>query len=249
MFVLPNSKILCSKESSHRIPNFIVNGKELHLEEIELLKEFRVICDKNDVTSYTLITDTSLEFSPITEFLLDMEERYAKELQKHVPLRFLDILSQTESQLVLDFRYGVSIGWRRLFEDFVAENFGVLIYGKPKGNYRDISTHYGFISNKDLASWKQHANLLLEALVKTPILPKNEKRGEIREILKGNKTLQDSLLDQKVLTELVQSYGRLSSYIHGDSSEPSQKYLEDALVLILSSCLDYFNQGMKWGTL
>jgi hypothetical protein len=248
MYVLNNKQIECFKDLTHLIPNFISDRGDLKLENVEKSKEFRVICDAKDITSYTLKTDTLLEPSPIMEFIKDIEDNYAKKLQTHVPLRYLDILTQTESMYILDSRLGMSIGWRRLFEDFVGENYGVLIYSKPKLRYDSVSTQYGFINRGDLSNWKQHAAKIADALLNRPVLPNNNLRPSIQSILNSNSTLRDSLLDQDEIKKLVNYHSNISKFIHGDIiSQPSEKYLKDALEDLLKDCLSYFNNGMRWG--
>ena len=248
-YSLINMKIVCSREQQHDIPNFLQKGGTLEIENIQELKEFRVICENKDVTGYTLKTGGTLEQSQIMDFIEGIEKNFAIPLMGKVPSRYLDVLTETENLCVLDYRYGVSIGIRRLLEDFVIENYGALIhksgryFGKPfppkqLENLRNLNAKYILAVLSPFAS-------NISSLVSNDTY-KNYKL-QIDKLLVPGSLLVRALLDPNSFDRLFKLYNFISNYLHGNGAEPSQLELKDGMEFVMSSCYEYMKKGMGWG--
>ena len=241
MYVINKGQINCVRDAGHDIPNFLIDSGELRLDKVTLYKEFRVICDNLDVSSYTLKSPALVEPSPIMDFTEEMERNYGRPLMSFVPSKYLDILKQTESLFVLDFRYGMAIGLRRLLEDFVIENYGVLIF-EPT-----LFRKSPFPSSKKLSLKKKRTSWILEALLKKRVFSSNEYKMKVESALSRDQRFSSALLSDSDLKGLFDIYNSVSDYIHGKSSEPSSIEFRDWLELLLRCCLEYCNRNIGWG--
>ncbi len=183
------------------------------------------------------------------DFINDIEANYGRPLMGKVPSRYLDVLTETENLYVLDYRYGMSIGVRRLLEDFIIENYGAMIHksGKLFGQQfpsqqlrqlRNINAKY------ILAVFSPYASNI-DSLAST----ENFKgyKNKIDGVLLTGGVLKRALLENIVFDELFRLYDFISDYLHGNGGEPSQKGLMDGLTLVMKSCSDYVQKGLGWG--
>ena len=243
MYIIQNGEILCGKKDDHKVPNFIVNGNELHLDNVEFHKEFRVICDQKDVTGYILENSTMLKTSSIMGFIDHIGEDYAKYLQGKVPSRLLDVLTETESMLAMDSRIGTSIGIRRFLEALVIENFAVLIY-KP-------SLFGKFISLPEKENlWNKHLGMILKALLSSPKGDSDfihKYVNPVKDAKKNNPKFRNAVTGQPDLSKLLNIYEQISKYIHGATSQLDRNYLKDSLEFVLQSTMSFVKLNMGWG--
>ncbi len=247
---LSNVDVTCFKVSKDEIPSFYRKSATLMIERVQLHREFHVICESRHVTGYTLNDPPSLDRSPIMEFVQDLEDNLAIPLMGRVPNQFLNMLTEIESLYVLDFKYGMSIGVRRLLEDFVIENYGTQLeksgecFGKKftneelKGlktmNAKYILAIFSPLASKDenITNHEKYKKYLKK---KEKLYPSQAKR------------LEDSLLASTTFDKLFNLYKSVSDYIHGNSGELSQSVMKDGLILVMQSCKDYIEKGFGWG--
>ncbi len=248
-YSITDMKVVCSREQQHDIPNFLQNGGTLEIENIQELKEFRVICENKDVTGYTLKTGAILEQSQIMDFIDGIEKNFARPLMGKVPSRYLDVLTETENLCVLDYRYGVSIGLRRLIEDFVIENYGALIhksgkyFGKPfpSGQLKQLRN----LNAKYILAVLSPSASSVNDLVSSQIY--KGYKSTIDELLGTRSPFLKALLEPEYFDRLFKFYNFISNYLHGNGAEPSQLELKDGIELVMSSCISYMERGMGWG--
>lgn len=241
MYSISNAQINCSKDSGHEIPNFFVDSGVLKIQRVTLFKEFHVICESKDISSYTLKSSSLLEPSPIMDYIREIETKYGRPLMNFAPGRYLDILKETESLYALDFRYGMAIGLRRLLEDFIIENYGVLVFfpmlfGKTNFPLKSKS------KLKDMrSSW------ILDAMIANGKFKRNIYKTKVSRAISNNTKLRAALLSEADFQRLFHLYGEVSDYIHGKSAQPSSMKFKDWLELVLKCCLDYCNKNIGWG--
>ena len=249
---ISSSRIECKTNATHDLPSFLHNDEKLLISRVRPLEIFRVICEKKDVSSYYITTQRGLEPSQMMDFLGDIEKNYAvKHLLGRVPNRYLDILSKTENLFALDSRYGMAVGVRRLLEDFIVENYAVLIFypeteyghkfskkqldGLRKKHAGKIIALYSPRAQKDLRGMRK-------SLDRTYLDPANK-------ALSTNSKLQAALLSTSRFDSMYRLYNLVSQFIHGRGGEPSEGELRDGLMLVMESCKEYITKGIGWGIL
>lgn len=246
MYTINEGKVQCHKEESHTFPSVMLTNNPILVDGVELFQDFRLVCDKKDVVSYNLVASDKLEKSKIMNQIEDVEKT-ANSLQGRVSDDFLQVLTRTESMFTLDFRYGIAIGIRRLLEDFVIENYGVLTFFP---HYR-FHTKFGYADLKSLKD--KHAGQILAAL--SPAAKKmrweigNFYSSNVGKALSSNPQFRPALLPDSEIDNLFLMYNNLSEYLHGNSGEPSSDELMDNLTSLLKACETFINKNMGWGIL
>lgn len=249
---ISSSRIECKTDAIHDLPSFLHNDGKLLISGVRPLEIFRVVCEKKDVSSYYITTQRGVKPSQMMDFLEDIEKNYAvKYLLGRVPNRYLDILSKTENLFALDSRYGMAVGVRRLLEDFIVENYAVLIF------YPE--TKYGHKFNKKQLDRlrKKHAGRII-ALYSPKA--QTDLRGMRKPLdrtyldpatraLSTNSKLQAALLSPSRFDSMYRLYNLVSQFIHGRGGEPSEGELRDGLMLVMESCKEYITKGIGWGIL